>query len=151
MNNCQQRAWFWKMGGSCNSIWLLLETEGAWFITKPNLSTVFSTDYIFLCFLSRIRFYAHGFILPLLQSLGRNHGLITFWTGNGCGSQNCILFWDFPLAHGRIEVISFNPSLVIDVWQVCWGAEAVTVKRLFSSSSGRSSSWIQHSAVPCKT
>lgn len=81
MNNCQQWAWFWEMGGNCDSIWLLLETEGAWFIIKSNLSTVLSTDYIFLCFLSHIRFYAHGFILPLLQSLGRNYGLITVWTG----------------------------------------------------------------------
>lgn len=80
MNNCQQRAWFWEMGGSWNSIWLLLKTEGARFITKSNLSTVLSTDYIFLYFLSHKRFYAPGFILPLLQSLGRNYGLITLWT-----------------------------------------------------------------------
>lgn len=114
MNNCQQLAWFWKMGGSCNSIWLLLETEGAWFIIKSNLSTVVSTDYTFLCFLSHIRFYAHGFILPLLQSLGRNYELITLWTGKWMypilGFSSCswgdrgALFQPFP-CHGCLASV----------------------------------------------
>lgn len=149
MNDCQ-RAWFWKMGGSFNSIWLLLETEGAWFITTSNLSTVVSTDYIFLCFLSHIRFYAHGFILLLLQSLGRNYGLIILWTGKWMWLTEPYPILEFSSCSWRWSLSAFH---LPQMSGKCagGGAEAVTMKPLFSSSSGRSSSWIRHSVVPCKT